>query len=217
MLSSQCTRVQAWFLLLCTLCRTQRGDYWEEGHRQQFLRRSVEIEISSRQGDSCSKERSNEAGFEFINIFSNVPPSLSHLKSLTLTATISHWHSLFQLETPDPVHAVTVTLTASDVMLERNSVVPFALLLKTQKQRLKIVTMVLGPPPGRRDDLVALQKEISESSTPSPSWYTRPYQLESSPSLFTNSCLSPHVQITLCWKRSNQCLQSNLSWVDFSK
>ena len=89
MLSSQCTRVQAWFLLLCTLCRTQRGDYWEEGHRQQFLRRSVEIEISSRQGDSCSKERSNEAGFEFINIFSNVPPSLSHLKSLTLTLSFS--------------------------------------------------------------------------------------------------------------------------------
>jgi hypothetical protein len=85
------------------------------------------------------------------------------------TSNLSRSHSLFQLETPDPVHAVTVTLTASDVMLEQNSVVPFALLPKTQKQRLKIVTMVLGPPPGRRDDLVALQKEISESSTPSPS------------------------------------------------
>jgi hypothetical protein len=88
--------------------------------------------------------------------------------------------SRFQRQTSAPLHRVTVTLTASDIMVEQNSVVPFALVPKTEKQRVKIVTMILGPPPGTRDDLASLRKEISESSTsPSPSPL---------PSVFTNSC-----------------------------
>jgi len=95
------------------------------------------------------------------------PKQVQKILSFLLIKALSLSPTSFLQETPGPlhIHSVTATLAAGDVIIHNNSMIPFALVPKTDEQRTKIVTMILGPPPGTSlAELVSLHKEISESS-----------------------------------------------------